>query len=101
MSFFQYLKSRELKYTNKLDDLVTERLTARNLPLILREKAYPLGENDKIFSSAWLDDKNVICGSKCNKVSIHYYAEVNSSLKDYQIIMIIKNCKIICTLQIS
>lgn len=67
---FQFLNSRERNAGEKVDNAVTEAIIARQLPLILREKTYSLGEHNKIFSSAWLNDSNVICGSKCNKIIV-------------------------------
>eukprot|EP00794_Sanderia_malayensis_P009831 gene9831-10839_t len=69
-SVFQFLMSREKTSAVRIDETLSDRLTSRHLPTILREKTYTLGENDKIFSSAWLDDVTVICGSKCNKLIV-------------------------------
>ena len=70
-NMFQFLMSREAKAYTKLEDSTREAFSARHLPMILKEKTYSLGEIDKIFSSAWLDSNNVICGTKCNKVSLY------------------------------
>lgn len=35
---------------------------------LLKEEPISLGEIDKVYSSCWLDDDFVICGTKCNKV---------------------------------
>lgn len=43
---------------------------ARKLPEIFRAKYYNMGSIDKIFASQWLDYKNVVYGTKCNKVCV-------------------------------
>lgn len=45
-------------------------LKAKSLPSLLREFALPIEDTDKIFASQWLSDEEVICGTKCNQVSI-------------------------------
>ena len=66
---FKYLVSRETDSNIKLADSTREAYSARRLPTVLKEKETKVGELDKIFSSAWLDCNNVICGTKCNTVS--------------------------------
>ena len=66
---FDYLVSRETTANAKLADSTREAYSARHLPTVLRERETRVGELDKIFSSAWLDCNNVICGTKCNTVS--------------------------------
>ena len=41
---------------------------SRKLPLVLQPKDFDLGRIDKIFASQWLDERNVVFGTKCNKV---------------------------------
>ena len=50
-----------------LDQLV-EPYVARQLPGLLKEQPYDLKEINKIFAARWLNDHQVILGSKCNKV---------------------------------
>lgn len=40
---------------------------------LLKEDVINLGQVDKIYSSCFIDDDFVICGTKCNKVSFHLY----------------------------
>ena len=68
-SIFKYLSKREKVACTKLDESAKEAFCARRLPMVWKERALPVGELDKIFSSTWLDGNNVICGTKCNNVS--------------------------------
>lgn len=42
---------------------------ARQLPHLLKEINIDFGTSDKIFSSQWLSETEVLIGSKCNKVA--------------------------------
>lgn len=42
---------------------------ARRLPCLLSEKKLNFGSCDKIFTSDWLSEDQVVVGTKCNKVS--------------------------------
>lgn len=41
---------------------------ARSLPFLLKEINIDFGTSDKIFSSQWLSETEILIGSKCNKV---------------------------------
>lgn len=43
---------------------------ARRLPCLLSEKKLDFGNCDKIFSTDWLSEDQVVVGTKCNKVII-------------------------------
>ncbi len=45
-----------------------DRVVAHRLPHLLREKQLRWNESDKIFTSQWLSENNVLVGTKCNKV---------------------------------
>ncbi len=42
---------------------------ARRLPHLLNEINIDFGTSDKIFSSQWLSETEILIGSKCNKVA--------------------------------
>ena len=42
------------------------------MPGLLTERDYDLGKINKIFTSQWINDKQVVFGTKCNKVSIRF-----------------------------
>ena len=57
-----------VKRRSHTGDEVVCNYVSRKLPSILIEKQLRLNDLDKIFASAWLNDSEVICGTKCNKV---------------------------------
>ena len=51
----------------------TNDFISRQLPGLLKEREYDLGECNKIFAAQWLDSNQVVFGTKCNSVSIKFY----------------------------
>ena len=63
-NFIQGRKQTELPLPSQL----INPYVARKLPEILKPTEYDMGTIDKIFASHWLDTRNVVYGTKCNKV---------------------------------
>ena len=64
---FLYTQKRQLGFVRPstvVNDYVSQRM-----PLLLREREFKMGKIDKIFTSQWLNHKQVVFGTKCNKVS--------------------------------
>lgn len=74
MSGVQYTLCRELHPDTRppvelTSDPSFSHNLARRLPHLVREKRLNFGETDKIFTSKWLSEEEVIVGTKCNKAS--------------------------------
>ena len=80
-----YLQDRQYgfnKRSHKVQrhyDFINQRLPSfisRHVPTILNEREMKLGTINKVFASQWLNDSQVVLGTKCNKVSIFFTEEV-------------------------
>ena len=49
-----------------------DKYVSQHMPRLLSERAYSVGKINKIFSSQWLNEKQVVFGTKCNKVGVTF-----------------------------
>ena len=66
-SVFHWIQKRrqcDMIYPNKM----LKSYVTRKLPQLFQAKEFDMGSIDKIFASQWLDESNVVYGTKCNNV---------------------------------
>jgi len=59
-----------LKQSIKIESIAKTDCFTRKLPSILKERTNNISDSriNKIFCAQWLDERNVLMGTKCNKV---------------------------------
>ncbi|XP_040855488.1 DDB1- and CUL4-associated factor 12-like protein 2 [Ochotona curzoniae] len=71
-SLVHYLQDRQVGAQGQLAQRGFESqlnsLAARSLPHMLREQQLDLGTLDKVLASQWLNSREVVCGTMCNKL---------------------------------
>ncbi|XP_071964231.1 DDB1- and CUL4-associated factor 12-like [Antedon mediterranea] len=68
MSIYSFLQDRSYGFTDGLSEQVLYRLAYRRIPSLFREAEINLDSLNKVFASKWLSSREVVLGTKCNKV---------------------------------
>jgi len=69
---FRYIQRRQNgHHVGYYPRRLMSQFVARQLPGLLSEKEYALGDINKIFASHWASDRQVAFGTKCNKVGLN------------------------------
>ncbi|KAJ3318222.1 DDB1- and CUL4-associated factor 12 [Blyttiomyces sp. JEL0837] len=63
-------RHREMLETKISDLSRVHYLAAKRLPSVLRESEFNLEGYDKVFTSMWLNDTDVVMGTKCNRIVV-------------------------------
>lgn len=75
IDLFRYtqLRGSGLKgYSNVKGQTLADNYVANLMPQLFQEKECRLGCINKIFASQWLNENQVVFGTKCNKVSQNF-----------------------------
>lgn len=68
-SVFHWIQKRKQSEMVIYPNKILKTFATRKLPPVFQAKDFNMGTTDKIFASHWLDERNVVYGTKCNKVS--------------------------------
>ncbi|XP_074650193.1 DDB1- and CUL4-associated factor 12-like [Tubulanus polymorphus] len=70
MDILKYFQKREIgSYLRNPHKLIAERLS-HQIPGLFAERQYNIGSINKIFASKWVSDRQVVFGTKCNKLVV-------------------------------
>lgn len=72
LDVFRHIQNRQYggKQLNVNQEKLLSPYVSKHIPPLLAEKEFELGKINKIFSSHWLDDRQVAMGTKCNKLIV-------------------------------
>lgn len=66
---FHYLQLRQYGQHRHDPSPLFAEYTSHQVPGLLHEHEFDMGTMNKIFASKWLNDKQLVFGTKCNQVS--------------------------------
>ena len=66
---FRYTHDRQVGQFKGNPKPLVSGYISKQIPNLFSEREYQLGSINKVFASQWLSDRQVVYGTKCNKVS--------------------------------